>query len=130
MLKGGQRLINSRHCVLDRFLGLVTLDFVQNHFSYPNHEFLRYTIMSTASSNDGNVAVTTESQAELVIILSVVFTATSTVVFGLRLFTRCVLLKTAGPDDWTMLVAQILAILVGVATSLGKAPTTWSLSSL
>lgn len=60
-----------------------------------------------------------ESRTELVYIVSAALTGASTIVFGLRLFTRCFLLKTAGPDDWTMLVAQILAIVAGVSTIVG-----------
>lgn len=59
------------------------------------------------------------SKGDLVIIATAALTGCSTIVFGLRLFTRCVILKTAGADDWTLLVAQILAIVYGITTALG-----------
>lgn len=75
--------------------------------------------MASAESEAVSLAVPGESRTELVYIVSAVLTASSMIIFGLRLFTRCVLLKTAGSDDWTMLVAQILAIVAGVFTILG-----------
>lgn len=69
---------------------------------------------------------TTEGESDparsgLVIALSATFAAISTVVFGLRLYTRFFLLRTAGPDDWTIVVAQVMAVACSVATCLGEA---------
>lgn len=38
----------------------------------------------------------------------------------MRLYTRCIILKMARSDDWTMLGAQILAIVAGTSTMLGN----------
>lgn len=75
---------------------------------------------SPAQLGTGPPAVPTESRTALVYIVTAILTGTSTIIFGLRLFTRCFLLKTAGADDWTMLVAQIFAIIAGVTTALGE----------
>lgn len=68
-------------------------------------------------------AVLLESRTNVVYIVSAVLTGISIIVFSLRLYTRCVLLKTAGSDDWTMLVAQFLAVVLGVATIMGTFTT-------
>lgn len=75
---------------------------------------------SPAQTGTALPAVPTESRTGLVYIITAILTASSTIAFALRLYTRCFLLKTAGADDWTMLVAQILAIVAGVATALGE----------
>lgn len=53
------------------------------------------------------------------IIVTAVLTGLSTVVVLLRLYTRQFILKTAGADDWTMGLAQLLSIAAGTSTILG-----------
>jgi len=52
-------------------------------------------------------AISAESLVGTTIAISVSFAVVSVMVFGLRLYTRCALLKNAGSDDWTMLAAQV-----------------------
>lgn len=82
--------------------------------------------MSTSLPAENGVAildgqsVSMESHSSMVIVITAILTSASIIVFSLRLFTRTYLLKTAGLDDWTMLVAQILAIFTGVSTIVGE----------
>lgn len=77
--------------------------------------------MSTSSSNapDGSEVFSKDSQSGIVIIVSGVLTGLSTIVVLLRLYTRQFILKTAGADDWTMGLAQLLSISAGTSTMLG-----------
>lgn len=70
-------------------------------------------------TDSSSASVSTESRAEVVYIVTAIITLSSLIVFALRLFIRCVLLKTAGPDDWTMLIAQMFAVVAGIATFIG-----------
>ncbi|KAG6361698.1 hypothetical protein INS49_009926 [Diaporthe citri] len=76
--------------------------------------------MSTPSSSapDGSDVFSKESQSGTVIIVSAVLTGLSTVVVLLRLYTRQFILNTAGADDWTMGLAQLLSIAAGTSTML------------
>ena len=60
-----------------------------------------------------------ESRTGTVIGIAVSFAVVSTVVMGPRLYTRCVLSKVAGWDDWTMLAAQILSVAVSILKCAG-----------
>ncbi|POS71556.1 integral membrane protein [Diaporthe helianthi] len=68
--------------------------------------------MSTTSSTalDGSDIFSKESQSGTVIIVAGVLTGLSTIVVVLRLYTRHFILNTAGADDWTMGLAQLLSI--------------------
>lgn len=48
-----------------------------------------------------------ESRQTTVISVCVVFAAISSSMLTLRLYLRCRVLKAAGLDDWTMLIAQV-----------------------
>ncbi|KAG8170020.1 hypothetical protein KVR01_000765 [Diaporthe batatas] len=74
--------------------------------------------MSANSSNttDGSDIFSTESQSGTVLAVSAVLTGLSTVVVLLRLYTRQFILNTAGADDWTMGLAQLLSIAAGTST--------------
>lgn len=74
---------------------------------------------SSSSAQDGSYLFNKESQSGTVIIVSAVLTGLSTVVVLLRLYTRQFILKTAGADDWTMGLAQLLSIAAGTSTMLG-----------
>jgi len=64
--------------------------------------------------------VSAESQSGMVIAIAVSFTAAALLVMCLRLYTRLFLLKTAGPDDYSMVFAQILAVVVAITTCQGE----------
>lgn len=74
---------------------------------------------TSPSAPDGSDLLSTESQSGTVIIVTSVLTGLSTVVVMLRLYTRQFILKTAGADDWTMGLAQLLSIAAGTSTALG-----------
>ncbi|KAI3393382.1 hypothetical protein diail_4311 [Diaporthe ilicicola] len=75
--------------------------------------------MSTSSSPpDGSDLFSNGSQSGTVIIVSAVLTGLSTIVVALRLYTRQFILNTAGADDWTMGLAQLLSIAAGTSTML------------
>jgi hypothetical protein len=74
---------------------------------------------TSSSTPDGSAVLPDESQSDTVIIVSAVLTGLSTVVVLLRLYTRQCILKTAGADDWTMALAQLLSIAAGTSTMLG-----------
>ncbi|KAJ0109732.1 hypothetical protein J7T55_004281 [Diaporthe amygdali] len=57
---------------------------------------------STSSAPGGSDSLSKESQSGMVMIVSAVLTGLSTIVVLLRLYTRYVILGTAGADDWTM----------------------------
>lgn len=61
-----------------------------------------------------------ESRTALVVGIAVAFAAASTIVMVLRFYTRFVISKVAGWDDWTMLLAQILSVAVSVLKCAGK----------
>ncbi|CAK7213668.1 hypothetical protein SBRCBS47491_001883 [Sporothrix bragantina] len=67
-------------------------------------------------SQDVHHAPFVESRATLVIVVAVVFAVLSLGMLLLRLYLRCRILKATGLDDWTMLVAQILALAVSAMT--------------
>lgn len=60
-----------------------------------------------------------ESRTALVVGIAVAFAAASTLVMALRFYTRFVISKVAGWDDWTMLAAQVLSIAVSVLKCAG-----------
>lgn len=74
---------------------------------------------TASSAPDGSDLFSKESQSGTVIIVTAVLTGLSTVVVLLRLYTRQFILKTAGADDWTMGLAQLLSIAAGTSTILG-----------
>lgn len=74
---------------------------------------------TSSSTPDGSEVFSKDSQSGTVIIVSGVLTGLSTVVVLLRLYTRQFILKTAGADDWTMGLAQLLSISAGTSTMLG-----------
>jgi hypothetical protein len=57
-----------------------------------------------------------ETKVSIVLAVSLAFTIASSIVFTLRVYTRTGILRNAGPDDWTMLVAQIFGVAVSVMT--------------
>lgn len=61
-----------------------------------------------------------ESRAEIIVAVACILTALSTIVFGIRLYIRCVILRTPGLDDWTMLAAQFFAIATGITYGISK----------
>ncbi len=61
--------------------------------------------MTTATGH--NPGLDGQSQAGVAIGISLGFVIVSTLVLSCRLYTRCVILKWAGPDDWTMTTAQV-----------------------
>lgn len=74
------------------------------------------TLVARGVTDSSSSSASTESRAAVVYIVTAIITLSSLIVFALRLFIRCVLLKTVGPDDWTMLVAQIFAVVAGIST--------------
>lgn len=48
-----------------------------------------------------------ETQVPILVALSVVFVAISTIVVFLRLYTRYVIVASPGPDDITIAIAQV-----------------------
>ena len=76
---------------------------------------------TSPSAPDGSEVFSKDSQSGTVIIVSGVLTGLSTIVVLLRLYTRQFILKTAGADDWTMGLAQLLSIAAGASTMLGAA---------
>jgi hypothetical protein len=76
---------------------------------------------TSPSAPDGSEVFSKDSQSGTVIIVSGVLTGLSTIVVLLRLYTRQFILKTAGADDWTMGLAQLLSIAAGTSTMLGAA---------
>ena len=70
-----------------------------------------------ATNDDGLRA---ESKGTLIISLAVVFVVLSATSVILRLFTRTRILKILGADDYTIALAQVLAIAVTITTILGK----------
>ncbi|KAH7114831.1 hypothetical protein EDB81DRAFT_669434 [Dactylonectria macrodidyma] len=56
--------------------------------------------------------IRTESQGSLVVGIAVGFIVASGAIILLRLYTRLVLLKMAGPDDWTILASMYLYVCV------------------
>lgn len=74
---------------------------------------------ASSSATHGSVIFGKGSQSGTVIIVSAVLTGLSTIVVLLRLYTRQFILKTAGADDWTMGLAQLLSIAAGTSTILG-----------
>lgn len=77
------------------------------------------TLVARGVTDSSSSSASTESRAAVVYIVTAIITLSSLIVFALRLFIRCVLLKTVGPDDWTMLVAQIFAVVAGISTFIG-----------
>ncbi|KAH8734319.1 hypothetical protein BGZ61DRAFT_527676 [Ilyonectria robusta] len=61
-------------------------------------------------------AVDAQSRSSLVIAICISFAILSFFIVALRLYVRVVLLKALGPDDWTICVAQVLAIVVSMTT--------------
>ncbi len=59
--------------------------------------------MSTVSK----LAIDAESKQGSIIAISVIFASLSALVVSLRLYTRLSILRTAGPDDWTILAALV-----------------------
>lgn len=55
---------------------------------------------------------------EIISIVTVCCFLTSTLVI-LRVITRAWIVRAFGPDDWVLVVAQVLAIAAGVAIGLG-----------
>ncbi|KKY37792.1 putative integral membrane protein [Diaporthe ampelina] len=78
---------------------------------------------TSSSAPDDSYLFSKESRSGTVIIVSAVLTGLSTVVVLLRLYTRQFILKTAGADDWTMGLAQLLSIAAGISTILGTLST-------
>ncbi|KAF2686747.1 hypothetical protein K458DRAFT_476511, partial [Lentithecium fluviatile CBS 122367] len=68
------------------------------------------------SSNEA--ALEAESQTALIYSLCITLVTISTLSVGLRLYTRTRILKIVGSDDFAIVVAQILAIAVSIATIL------------
>ncbi|KAK2764835.1 integral membrane protein [Colletotrichum kahawae] len=62
--------------------------------------------------------IRTESNGHIVSGIAIGFVAASAAVLSLRLYTRLVLLRTAGKDDLSIVVAELFAIIVTVATCL------------
>lgn len=81
---------------------------------------------TASSAPDGSDLFSKESQSGTVIIVTAVLTGLSTVVVLLRLYTRQFILKTAGADDWTMGLAQLLSIAAGTSTILGAGALSFS----
>jgi hypothetical protein len=67
-------------------------------------------------ANVDDVALQAESLAPLINTLAVIFVAFSTVSVALRLYTRKQLLDAVGPDDASIVIAQVLAIACSVTT--------------
>ncbi|KAK3328765.1 hypothetical protein B0H66DRAFT_596382 [Apodospora peruviana] len=65
-----------------------------------------------------NPQLDAETRVPLLIGMSVAFVALSTLVVGLRLYTRYFVVSALGPDDLTISIAQVLSIGVSVATVL------------
>ncbi|EXF75119.1 hypothetical protein CFIO01_06729 [Colletotrichum fioriniae PJ7] len=70
-------------------------------------------------ADNGTHDIRTESNGPLVNGIAIGFVVASAAVLSLRLYTRLVLLKTAGKDDWTMLIAMLFALVVGIGTVFG-----------
>ncbi|KAL0941958.1 uncharacterized protein CTRU02_204721 [Colletotrichum truncatum] len=62
--------------------------------------------------------IRTESNGHFVSGIAIGFVVASAIVMLLRLYTRLVLLKIAGNDDWTILLAMLFSIVVTIATCL------------
>ncbi|CAK7199175.1 hypothetical protein SEUCBS139899_001847 [Sporothrix eucalyptigena] len=80
-----------------------------------------------------NASTFAESRTTTVTVVSIVFASISLGMLLLRLYLRCRVLKASGLDDWTMLIAQMLAIVVSVATVLetkyGLGRHVWGIAS-
>ncbi|KAK2057411.1 hypothetical protein LY76DRAFT_107918 [Colletotrichum caudatum] len=63
-------------------------------------------------------AIRTETNGPYVTGIAAGFAIAAAAVFSLRLYTRLVLLKTAGKDDWTICIAMACSVVVTVATCL------------
>lgn len=59
------------------------------------------------TAQDAHSGLHAESRTTTVIVVCVVFAAISSSLLLLRLYLRCRVLKAAGLDDWTMLIAQV-----------------------
>ena len=64
----------------------------------------------------GDAASKAESLAPLIDTLAIIFVVISTVSVALRLYTRKQMLNAVGPDDISISVAQVLAIVCSVTT--------------
>ncbi|KZL74434.1 integral membrane protein [Colletotrichum incanum] len=62
--------------------------------------------------------IQTESNGPLVSGIAIGFVVASAALLSLRLYTRVVLLKTAGKDDWTIFLAMACSVIVTIATCL------------
>ncbi|KAF2639176.1 hypothetical protein P280DRAFT_55674 [Massarina eburnea CBS 473.64] len=67
---------------------------------------------------DNEASLEAQSQAPLLVSLSIIFGILSTTSVALRLYTRKRILGIIGPDDVTIVVAEVLAISVSVITIL------------
>jgi hypothetical protein len=63
-----------------------------------------------------DAALKTESLAPLIDTLAIIFVIISTVSVALRLYTRKQMLNAVGPDDISISIAQVLAIVCSVTT--------------
>ncbi|TDZ22500.1 hypothetical protein Cob_v004690 [Colletotrichum orbiculare MAFF 240422] len=63
-----------------------------------------------------DAVIRNESNGPLVSGIAVGFVTASAIVLAFRLYTRLFLLKTAGKDDWSVLLAMVFAVIVTVAT--------------
>lgn len=72
-----------------------------------------------SNSQAGPTGHEAESQGPIIIALSVVPTVFSCMSVGLRLYTKQKILHSTGPEDYTIVVAQILAVAVAVLNVLG-----------
>lgn len=61
-----------------------------------------------------------ESRSELIMGLAVTFTAINTAAVSARIYTRAVLLRQLGIDDYFIGITQVLAIGLNITTFLGE----------
>ncbi|KAH8708343.1 hypothetical protein GQ44DRAFT_469721 [Phaeosphaeriaceae sp. PMI808] len=80
-----------------------------------------FVISSTLIMSTNDSLLRAESQTVLIYSLCIVFITLSTVIVGLRLYTRTIVLKALGVDDIAIVVAQVLAIATSVSTILEAA---------
>jgi hypothetical protein len=77
---------------------------------------LRLSQRLSTMANVDDVALQAESLAPLINTFAILFVVLSTVSVALRLYTRKQVLDAVGPDDISIAIAQVLAIVCSVTT--------------
>ncbi|KAK5656011.1 hypothetical protein OQA88_5149 [Cercophora sp. LCS_1] len=77
--------------------------------------------------------INAESQSGTIWAICIAFSIGSIVFLGLRLYTRFTLLRCAGPDDYTIIIAELFALLTALGASMearhGLGRHSWTISA-